>query len=417
VKESIYPVIVRCFYLFRTPELSDDIYRYLWDGLQILQGNNPYAFAPIETQPFDAMSSDLLKKINHPELITIYPPAAQLIFLAGAFLTKSVIGLKMMFFFIDLGTCILIMRILSQMNMPVMRTVLYAWHPIPVLEIASSGHIDGTGIFFLLYSIYFLQSALQTEKNISSRKEHGFIVISGFLFGIAALIKLYPLFLIPIFLVMLCGTKRLLFSIGFIISTTVLIIPFMPDLYNNFDTLKIYLINWEFSNFAFRTLRDLTSSGDISRAFLVLTFLCIVSFFTVNLWMKRVEERKDSRSLYMWENEQTGNVPVSENMFLILLKNMYFINFAFLLLTPTLYPWYVLSLVCLFPFITGPAGIVFSWSVFLSYYILINYVSLGKWDENSIVPALIWCAPVLSAMITKCLRCQYRQKRHVMVGK
>jgi hypothetical protein len=410
-------VTVRCFYLLRPPELSDDIYRYLWDGFQILQGNNPYALAPSEIQPLNDMSSDLLKKLNHPELVTIYPPTAQLIFMAGAFLTKSVIGLKMLLFFIDLGSCIVIMKILSRMEMPVSRTVLYAWHPIPVIEIASSGHIDGAGIFFFLLSILFLQSAVQAPKNISFRKEQGFIFFSGFLFGFAALVKLYPFFLAPVFLVMVKGLKRILFSMGLILSIAVLTIPFTPDLYNILNTLGIYLKNWEFSNFAFRTLRDVTSSGDVSRLILAISFLCIVLFFTMSLWKNRVKEYESGCSLNTSGIEQFGNGLASKNMFLRFLKGIYLINFAILLLSPTLYPWYVIGLVCLFPLIAGPAGIIFSWSVFLSYYIVIYYVYLGQWLENSIIPALIWCGPALSVLMTTYLRYHYRHKRHVIVEK
>jgi Glycosyltransferase family 87 len=392
-------IIVRCFYLFRTPELSDDIYRYLWDGLQILQGNNPYTFAPLQTQPFDVVSSNLLKKINHPELVTIYPPAAQLIFLTGAFLTKSVTGIKAILCIIDLATCIVIIKILSHMELPAWRTALYAWHPIPVLEIASSGHVDGAGMFFLLIAIFFLYSC--NRNQISSLKEGGFLFVAGSAVGIGALVKLYPFFLIPLFLVMIKGKRRLIFSLGVILSITALTIPFMPALANSFDTLGIYVKNWEFANFAFRTLRDLTTSGNISRLFLSFAFLCIVMFFTIRLWGKMDKKGNNGISLGTSGEEEQDKRIESKNMFLYFLKSIYLINFTFLLLTPTLYPWYFLCLVCVFPFIAGPSGIIFSWSVFLSYYVIIDYAYLGQWVEQSVIPAVIWCAPALGFLLHK----------------
>lgn len=401
-------IMVRIFFLFRTPELSDDIYRYLWDGLCMLQGNNPYTFAPLDVQPLDDMSFDLLKKINHPEIVTIYPPAAQMIFMTGVFFTKSVAGLKIMLCIVDTATCVLIIKILTEMELPVWRAILYAWHPIPVLEIASSGHIDGVGIFFLLCSILFLQSA-QNGKNVPLQKEHGFIFMSGFLFGIASLVKLYPLFVIPVFLIVTPGVKRILFSLGVTVSIAIFTIPFMPDLYNIFNTLTIYLRNWEFSNFAFRTLRDITSSGDITRLFLVMSFLCVVTSLTIILWRKTLRNERDVISWKSFENNQVMKPVLSINVFNDFLKSIYMINFSFLLLTPTLYPWYVLGIVFLLPFIPGPAGIIFSWSVFLSYYILTDYVYLGRWVENSIIAALIWCGPALSFLITMYLKYRCRQ--------
>ncbi len=399
-------IIVRCFYLFRTPELSDDIYRYLWDGLQILRGSNPYTFAPLEMPPLDVMSSDLLKKINHPELVTIYPPAAQLIFLIGAFLTKSVTGIKASLCIIDLATCIVIMKILSHMELPVWRTALYAWHPIPVLEIASSGHVDGAGMFFLLIAIFFLYSC--NKHQISSLKEDCFLFVAGSALGIGALVKLYPLFLIPVFMVMIKGKRRLIFILGVILSITALTIPFMPALANSFDTLRIYLKNWEFANFAFRTLRDLTTSGNISRLFLSFSFLCIVMFFTVRLWEKKEKEGNNVISLGMSGKIEQDNRIESKNMFLYFLKSIYLINFTFLLVMPTLYPWYVLCVVCMFPFIAGPSGIIFSWSVFLSYYVIIDYAYLGQWVEHSIIPAVIWCAPALGFLLHKLVTYRHR---------
>ena len=57
---------------------------------------------------------------------------------------------------------------------------------------------------------------------------------------------------------------------------------------------------------------------------------------------------------------------------------------AYLLLTPVLHPWYALYLVCLLLFVPGPAGLTLSWSVFLSYQVLIPYNILGEWVENDV---------------------------------
>jgi hypothetical protein len=85
----ILAAVFRILFLFRPPDLSDDIYRYLWDGLQTLNGHNPYAAAPSAIPHHDETSRSLLALINHPDLVTIYPPGAQLVFAGGTWLRDN----------------------------------------------------------------------------------------------------------------------------------------------------------------------------------------------------------------------------------------------------------------------------------------------------------------------------------------
>src|SRR6266568_2250890 len=66
-------LLLRLPFLIRPAELSDDIYRYLWDGLQTLSGSNPYAAAPANVHPTHAAAEGVRRLVNHAELVTIYP--------------------------------------------------------------------------------------------------------------------------------------------------------------------------------------------------------------------------------------------------------------------------------------------------------------------------------------------------------
>jgi hypothetical protein len=125
----VVAILVRAMFVFRPPELSDDIFRYLWDGLQMLAGQNPYALPPAAVLPDGRMPAGLAVLVNHPHLTTIYPPAAQLVFAAGASLNAGVVGIKALLVLLDLLTCILLMRILQMLQKPTWLVVLYAWHP------------------------------------------------------------------------------------------------------------------------------------------------------------------------------------------------------------------------------------------------------------------------------------------------
>ena len=391
--------ILRLLFLCRAPELSDDIYRYLWDGLQTVTGHNPYALAPFHMKPHSEVTAYLLKHMNHPDFVTIYPPFAQLIFAAGAALTHSLSGLKAMLVMLDLATCFMIIKILSSMNLTVWRASLYAWHPLPVLEIAGSGHVDGAGIlfFFITVSLLFLREETNNTEQYTKTNDLLFFerplskLIAGLAFSAAVLVKLIPLIYLPVLLIAITGSGSVLFVIGFLSGLTLLIVPFLPDLYNMTLTLSMYLYNWEFSNFAFRRLRDFYSSGSAARMVLLIICSIAISALSVYFLMKKRKSK-------------------AGNTFSVFMQTIYGVTISFLLLTPTLHPWYALYLAVLLPFAAGVAGLILSWTIFLSYHVQIKYTLLGQWIESDLIAAVIWLAPVLAFVIRMIIRRLFRKQ-------
>jgi hypothetical protein len=76
----VIALILRALLAFREPMLSGDVYRYLWDG-HAGRITNPYRHAPADRVPELAARPWWYSRINHPEIRTIYPPHAQLLFL------------------------------------------------------------------------------------------------------------------------------------------------------------------------------------------------------------------------------------------------------------------------------------------------------------------------------------------------
>lgn len=375
----------RLLFLFTPPQLSDDVYRYLWDGLQTLLGTNPYGLAPGAAEPTDEACAALLQEINHPQYVTVYPPVSQLVFAVGAAISNNIAGLKALLIMLDLGVCLIILKLLRARGLPAWRSALYAWHPLPIIEISGSGHIDGTGILFFLTAVWLLYPSLRKCRLSSGSrtpiqsKQIGGSFLAGIIFAASVLTKFIPLMYLP---VLLASTgKPLRLAAGFLAGLVVISIPFMPELLHMFITLGIFLNNWEFSNFAFHTLRSLTSSGDHARLIMTFLFMACMLIFTVSFLIGRKE------------NDVHGQ-------FMSFMKAAYGITMCFILLTPTLHPWYALSLVGLFPFITGPAGLVLSWSVFLSYHVLIGYALFGTWVENDLIAAAVWLSPITAGLLS-----------------
>lgn len=365
-------VIIRILFVFKQPELSDDIYRYLLDGIQLISGNNPYSLPPDSIKVYDKHIYNILKKVNHPDLITIYPPAAQILFGISAFFSKTIISIKFILVVIDIFTCIIIIKILKNINIPSWKSILYAWHPLPVIEIAGSGHIDSSVIFFLSLTLFIIFSKKSDEILIENSK----MVFSGITFGCSFMTKLFPIILLPFLLIVLNKKNRIFFISGFIFITVFLFLLFFPDIINIFKTLAVYLNNWEFSNYGFILLKDSLSSGTLARLILLIIFVFISCIMFV-LFLRR------------------------KNLNIRIFQYMYWLIFMYLLLNPTLHPWYVLSLVFLLPFYTKPEGLVFSWVVFLSYYIQIEYFLTGKWIEIKLFSAMIWLSPIVTFIIIK----------------
>lgn len=408
----IVAIIIRLLFLFRPPELSDDLYRYVWDGLQVLNGHNPYALAPSDIQPQTEAELHLLSRVNHAELTTIYPPAAQLVFTGGAALGGNLSGMKILLTVIDLFTCAFILKVLSLRGEAPCRSVLYAWHPLPVLEIAASGHIDSAGIFFLILSIFLLISRPSFSTLGSAFREvpppflrqRLMTVLSGSAYACSLLVKLVPFMFLPGLVILSGRGSRLLFLIGMLAGGTALVFPFLPELKHMLVTLDVYARNWEFAGFAYRSLRIMTDSGYLTRLLLALTFLIITTYFSLKLHFiikgSTFKAGSDARA----QTDTDSHSLIRHDHSFLITRTFYGITMTYLLLTPTLHPWYALYLVCFLPFCAGPAGIVLTWSVLLSYRVLIQFALLGQWIEDDVTPALIGAAPIAAFILNTFIR-------------
>jgi len=400
--------VFRVLFLFHSPRLSDDLYRYLWDGLQLLNGLNPYATSPLTTQLQHPSVQLVLDRVNHPDLVTIYPPAAQFIFAAGTCLSVNFWGLKTVLVVMDLITCALVMRLLSSLGLPRWRAVLYAWHPLPIIEVGASGHIDGAGIFFLFLMLVLLVAPAPNEAADPSsdaafqpRRAKSFLAFTaGVAFAWAALVKLFPLLYLPGLFLLVKKRYLVLVLMGMVSGLMILTLPFLPHVKNMFVTLRIYVENWEFAGLAFRTVREVTASGHIARLTLTALLLLSATILYAKLWFKRrcLTKMPTGRGL----NGSSTDYRICHtdgNYGFTVISTLYAITLVFLFLTPTLHPWYALYLVCFLPFTAGVPGLILSWGVFLTYRVLIPYRLSGLWLEDDYVPVMIWLAVVSASLL------------------
>jgi hypothetical protein len=171
--------------LLTEPIWTDDIYRYVWDGEVQDAGINPYRWMPADPAlAFLRDDADVYPWINRKDSArTIYPPAAQMVFASVAFVQPSVLAMKLAFAAAEaLGTWGMI-RLLRRSGRPASQVLLYAWHPLPVVEIAWGGHVDAlmVGLIPLV-----LLAALGGRR-----------VLTGAALAAATLTKFFPIVLAP----------------------------------------------------------------------------------------------------------------------------------------------------------------------------------------------------------------------------
>lgn len=176
--------LLRLGMLFETPRLSDDIYRYVWDGRVQSAGINPYRYVPVDPALASLRDEAIFPRINRRTYApTIYPPMAQMTFWAIHQVTGSVVGFKACLLLFEAITIWCVMHLLGSFGLPRARVLLYAWNPLVLWEFSGSGHIDAVMIAFIALALV----ARRAERN----------TLTGVLLGAAALTKFFPLALFP----------------------------------------------------------------------------------------------------------------------------------------------------------------------------------------------------------------------------
>jgi hypothetical protein len=211
-------------------------------------------------------------------------------------------------------------------------------------------------------------------------------LLAGALLACAGLVKLFPFALAPLALLLLPPNRRKLCVSGFLGAFVALLLPFLSHLANLAITMAAYARNWEFAGFAFSTLRKLTGSGEIARTLLLGSFMIFTALTYRGL----------ARHL-------AAKTPIADSRHLFF-ESCYGLSMAMLLLTPTLQPWYALSLAVFLPFCAGPAGIVLCWAVFLTYRVQIPYFTTGQWIEDPLVTAAVFLSTATAYMLNRIAR-------------
>ena len=176
---------MRLALLFSEPTLSSDIYRYVWDGRVQAAGINPYRYVPAAAELATLRDPDLWPRINRADYaVSLYPPGAQFVFLTATRLGESVLAMKFGLLLFEAAAIAAIIALLRRVGKSSTSVAAYAWHPLPVWEIAGNGHVDAAMMAFLLIGLLLYV--------------HGRTLIAGVLVTLGALVKPLAVLVLPV---------------------------------------------------------------------------------------------------------------------------------------------------------------------------------------------------------------------------
>ena len=180
----VVALLLRAIAVTALPYLTTDAFRYVWDGRLGWEGISPYLYVPAHEQLAHLHDPEIYPHINQKErAVTIYPPVAQLLFMAAVAIRDGIAGMKAVMLLCEAVTVIALIGWLRAEGLPASRVLIYAWHPLPIWEFSGQAHLDAAATAFLALGIW---AAVHQRQGWT-----------GALFAMAALVKYFPVVLLP----------------------------------------------------------------------------------------------------------------------------------------------------------------------------------------------------------------------------
>jgi len=343
----LFAIIFHATLLFSSSPLSNDIYRYYWDGKVINSGLNPYAYSP-DADQLSSLRDSNWENIMNKDVSTMYPPLSQGVFAAAYSIFPSTFTLRLCSVSFNLLSIWVLILILKKLRLDVRYSVIYAWSPLAVIEFANSGHIDSLAVLLVLLSFLLL---LWEKK-----------VLSSAALALAVLAKVYPLLFIGLFLLR-WGKKGALIFAGVI---AMFYLPFLRAGAAVFQGFS-YFVRWGLFNgslfpLLLAGLGTIMGKGEsllVSKTLVLLVFVCLLTYLTYRY----------SRSLQQEESD------------MLLWKYSFWLTGAFLLLSPIVHPWYLIWVLPFLCFFRSAGWILLTGTVILARSVYIGYEATGVWKE------------------------------------
>jgi len=350
-------ILFRLIFLLSTPLLSQDFFRFLWDGMLLSNGLNPYEAtpdllnqtAPLFSTPF---SQELYKGMGalSAEHYSNYPPINQLGFylaslIGGNSILANIISIRVLLILSDLGIFWFGIKLLDYLNRSKKRIGLYFLNPLIIVELTGNLHWEGFMVFFFIFGLYL----------IFVKNQWKWATIP---MAISVASKLIPLLILPLFWRFLKPKKGMLFGLLILLFLFLFFVPFFlgaDNLSHYLNTLGLWFNRFEFNGSLYYVIRAIgyevkgyniiRKLGSVS-PYIILGIVAVFTFI---------------------RNNKTPQV---------LLTGMLFCLSCYFFIATTVHPWYIVSLVSLAIFTN------YSYPLIWSALVVLSYATYGNPDFN-----------------------------------
>ena len=335
---------LRLVFLFAIPNLSQDFYRFIWDGRLILTGLNPYLTTPndlIFSQPtlfpqmkllFDGMGPLSAGHYSN------YPPIHQLPFVIAAIISKhsilgAVITLRLLLISADLGILFYGKKLLRKLQLPTKNIYWFILNPLVIIELTGNLHFEGLMLFFFVMALYYIH----TKK----------WYLAALTMAVSIAVKLVPILSLPLFLNKLGWKKSIRFYLSIGIVFTLLFLPFLGSNFikNYGTTIGLWFSNFEF-NASFYYLIKWVLEATTNLTLIHSMSSIVIGFLGIQISIQLIQNKTKTSELIL--------------SILWVLTGYYFVS-------TTVHPWYIISLLLLSVFTSYKFVRVWSYTLIFSY--------------------------------------------------
>ena len=348
-------IFMRLMLLFSFPALSDDIYRFIWDGRLLLNFTDPYKQLPIDyvQMGLDGLDQSLYDKLNSKEYFSVYPPLNQVFFFLSVLFSPnsvfwSAVVLRAMIIVFELGNIHLIRKLLRHYKLPEKYGLLYALNPLVILELTGNLHFEAIVIFFLLLALWYYEQ---------DKLHH-----SAIYFGLSVATKFLPLVFLPLLLRKIGFKKTMIYGL---VVAGILAVSFLPlintaHIWAIGKSMELYFQKFEFNASIYYLARwygfETVGHNIIAQSGKWMMYATLGSIWLYALVGKK--KRLPEMMMWVWT--------------------------LYLLFATTVHPWYIIPLLALSVFSMKQFPYLWTLLVFFTYA---NYQAGGYFERLEVVIA------------------------------
>ena len=347
-------IFYRLIFLLSLPNLSQDFFRFFWDGQLVLQGINPYLetvnYYFSQNLDYKIQQADILRKgmgdLNASHYSN-YPPMSQFIYAISAWFANDsiygfIIAIRLILISFDLLFVLFAKKILAFFNKDPKALFWYILNPLCIIEITGNLHLEGVMIALFVVAFFFM---------LRQRYIH-----SAFLFSLSITTKLMSLIFVPVLLKYFYKNNRFSLNFKTILNYGFWLVLFLfiqfalfynSTFYQNFSqTISLWFGKFEFNASIYYVVRWIgykTIGWNI-----IQTYSQIMPLFSILCFIIILYKRKASPDQ--------------------LLESFMWMLTIYYLLSTTIHPWYILFPLALSVFTRYNFVYLWSFLTLLSYY-------------------------------------------------